>query len=105
MSREILTLKNNKIVISPPATEAPKSAPDKTQPQKKNRAKASAKSGNGLNDICGGVINNKAQLSYYTTLALVKMAGLNFSMLQQERGLMWRQYINLPVAERAIVLM
>ncbi|OBU10768.1 ProQ/FINO family protein [Morganella psychrotolerans] len=50
MTRPILSLKKSKrIVTNPPATEAPKSAPDKTQqeapqqPQKKNKADAHAK--------------------------------------------------------------
>lgn len=49
MTRPILTLKKKPAAAMPPATEVPKSAPDKTQqevtqqPQKRNRAEAHAK--------------------------------------------------------------
>lgn len=49
MARPILTLKKQPAAVMPPATEAPKRAPDKTQqeatkrPQKKNKAVAHAK--------------------------------------------------------------
>lgn len=49
MTRPILTLKKQPAAVMPPATEAPKRAPDKTQqeatkrPQKKNKAVAHAK--------------------------------------------------------------
>ncbi|HHV7361411.1 TPA: ProQ/FINO family protein [Morganella morganii] len=49
MSRPVLTLKKKPAAVMPPATEAPKRAPYKTQqespqqPQKKNRAEAHAK--------------------------------------------------------------